>query len=352
VNDVFALQDEISRAIVNALQGTLGMAASTPLVPRATASPEAHDFYLQGRFFFGGRTDATRLRKSVDYFERAVHADPSYAAAYSGLSDAHSVLAIWNYEPDGFDRAKVAARQALALDSTLAEAHTSLGIISLLHDWDLPAAERELTRAIALDPQYAPAHLFKQLYFTVVGKPADAIREIEQARQLDPLSVILSTRVGSSLYNAHRYDEAAAQLRHTLELDSTNALARAELARAYLQLHRCSDAIAAARLVPPGLQMTEGAVRGYAYALCGDRGEAVRVLNDLEHGISGGTARAVEIAQVHVGLGQRDSAIAWLEQGYQDRDPYMILLSVEPLYQPLRSDPRFERLVKLVGLRP
>jgi eukaryotic-like serine/threonine-protein kinase len=352
IKDVFAVQDEISRSIVQALQVTLAEATPTPLVPRSTASPEAHDLYLKGRYFFGLRIEPGLLRRSAEYFEQAVQADSLYASAYSGLSDASSVLAIWGYDAprEGFSRAKAAAQRALLLDSTLAEAHTSLGIISLYYDWNWRAAERELTRAIALDRQYAPAHLFQAWHSLIVGSPADALREVQQAIELDPLSVILNTRRASMLYYAHRYDDAIVQLRKTLDLDSTNALVHAELARAYLQANRCGEAIAAARTIPVSFPNPEGAVRGYAYARCGNRAEAERVLAELKAQARRGYVIPAKVALLYAALGDADSTFAWLERGYQVRDAFLTFLKVEPLYDAVRADARFVELVRRVGL--
>jgi len=354
IKDVFAVQDDISRAIVQALQVTLAGAANVPLVRRSTASPEAHDLYLKGRYFFGQRSEPGLLRKSAEYFEQAVRTDSLYASAYSGLSDAYSVLSIWGYEAprEGFARAQAAAQRALLLDSTLAEAHTSLGIISLYYDWNWPAAEQALTRAIALDPQYAPAHLFQAWYFLITGRADVAIREMQHARELDPLSLIINTRVASVFYYAHRYDEAIAQLRKTLELDGTNALAQAELARAYLQAKRCDEAIAATRFIPPSLPNPEGAARGYAYALCGHRAEALSALGDLKKQAQRGYVIPAKVALMYAALGDKDSTFAWLERGYAGRDAFMTFLKVEPLYDTVREDPRFAGLVKRVGLEP
>jgi eukaryotic-like serine/threonine-protein kinase len=352
VKDVFAVQDEISRAIVQALQVTLAGAGDRPLVPRSTASPEAHDLYLKGRYFFWQRSEPGMLHKSAAYFEQAITADSLYASAYSGLSDAYSVLSIWGYTAprEGFARAKTAAQQALRLDSTLAEAHTSLAIISLYYDWDWPAADRELSRASALDPQYAPAHLFRSWYLVVTGRMVDAIREIQHARELDPLSVIINTRLASVLYYAHRYEDAVAQLRKTLELDSTNALTYAEMSRANLQLRRCDDALAATRFVPAALPNPEAAARGYAQALCGNRADAMGLLGDLKRQAQRGYVIPAKIAMLHAALGDRDSTFAWLERGYRERDAYLVFLKVEPLYDGLRNDPRLADLVRRVGL--
>jgi serine/threonine-protein kinase len=354
IKDVFAVQDDISRAIVRALQVTLGGAPNAPLVRRSTESPEAHDLYLKGRYFFSQRSEPGQLRKSAGYFEQAIRADSLYASAYSGLSDASSVLAIWGYEAprQGFSRAKAAAQRALRLDSTLAEAHTSLGIISLYYDWDWVAAEQELTRAIALDPQYGPAHLFQAWYFIITGKPGEAEREVQRAREVDPLSVIVNTRVATVFYYGHRFDNAVAQLRKTLKLDSTNSLTYAELARASLGAKRCDAALAAARFIPVSLPNPEGAARGAAPALCGHREEGLRALRDVTQQAQRGYVVPTKFAMLYAALGEKDSAFAWLERGYEERDAFMVFMQVEPLYDPVRTDPRFARLVQRVGLAP
>ncbi|HJQ09762.1 MAG TPA: winged helix-turn-helix domain-containing protein [Gemmatimonadaceae bacterium] len=354
VKDVFAAEDEISHAIVNALQITLAGPADIPLVPRSTASVEAHDLYLKGRYFFGRRAEPGLLRKSVSYFEQATRADSMYAAAYSGLSDAHSVLSIWGYEPprEGFPRAKAAARRALELDSTIAEAHTSLGIVSLFYDWDWPTADRELTRAIAYDHQYAEAYLFHAWYFATLGKTPAAIVAAQQARDLDPLSVIINTRVGTMFLVARRYDDAIAELRNALELDSTTAMAYAELARAEILEGKCADALAASSHIPEVFPNVEGAVVGYADAVCGRRVQALQILADWQ-------ARAThdyyihpsKIALVYMALNNRDAAFAWLERGIQERDPVLPYeLSGDPLTDAIRRDSRFARLRKEAGL--
>jgi TolB-like protein/DNA-binding winged helix-turn-helix (wHTH) protein len=354
VRDLFAVQDEISRAVANALQVTLARGNDSGPVRRPTQSNEAHDLYLRGRYFLGLRTDETSLRKSVEYFDRAIQADSTYASAYSGLSDAYSVLSIWGFIPprEGFPRAKAAALRALALDSTLAAAHTSLGIVSLWFDLDGEASRRELTRAIALDPRYPAAHLFYAWYLAFRESPAAAVEEARRARELDPLSIIVNTRVGTMLYFAGRYDEALGQLRATLELDSSNAMANAELGRVLVELNRCPEALEAFRHLPASFQNVERGVTGYAYAVCGRRGDAVALLHELEAQSRGRFVFASRIAVLQIGLGAYDEAFAWFDRAIQQRDPMSQALAVEPLYRPLRGDPRFQTLLVKAGLQP
>src|SRR5881396_1727591 len=280
--DVFTVQDEIARAIVAALRVKLSGAANAALVKPATGNAEAHDLYLQGRYFFAKR-DSTSLRKAQDYFERAIADDPSYALAYAGLSDAYSHRAVFGYVPphDIHAKAKQAVLRALALDSTLVEAHTSLGFIELFLEWDWATAGRELDRALALDPRYPPAHLFRAWYFLATDRMDDAISEVQTAVNLDPFSSVNNARLASMLYYARRYNEALAQARRLREMDSMFFQAGVELARAYLQLGRCDEALAALKQAPVQASGAAyfGGVWGWINARCGHPAQALAELN-------------------------------------------------------------------------
>src|SRR5256886_5853323 len=278
--DVFAVQDEIARAIVGALRVRLSDAASSSLAKRSTGSPEAHDLYLQGRYFFA-RRDSASLRKAQDYFEGAIQQDSSYALAWAGLSDAYSHTGVVGYVPPRavYAKAKAAALRALALDPTLAEAHTSLGFIALFYDWDWPTAGQQFDRALALDPRYPDAHLFHGWYFVATNRMDDAIREVQTAVNLDPFSAVNNARLASMLYLARRYDEALDQSRRVLELDSiAQGLAgRGDLVRAYLWLGRCAESLAALEGGPVIFPF----LRGYTYAKSGHRAQALAELDRL-----------------------------------------------------------------------
>jgi Flp pilus assembly protein TadD len=351
VRDGFAVQDAMARAIANALQVRL-TPDSDPLAMHRPTSEKAHELYLQGRYFFGLRTDETALRKSVAYFDSATRFDTSYAAAYSGLSDAYSVLSIWGFEPPlrGFPVAKRAAQRALALDPNLAEAHTSLGIISMWFDLDGKAARRELTRAIELDSRYSAAHLFYAFYLANHDSTAAAVDQARTARELDPLSIIVNIRVGTMLFYAGRYPQALAELKSSLALDSNNAMIHAELARVFVQLDRCSDAQGEIRQLPASFPNVERGVAGYVYAVCGLRPEAEAMLQDLVNQWKQGFVFASRIAALEVGLGRYEEALDWLDRAIDQRDPMSQSLNSEPMYRPLRSDPRFRRLVAKAGL--
>jgi Tfp pilus assembly protein PilF len=249
-----------------------------------------------------------------------------------------------------YPKAKLAALRALALDSMLAEAHTSLGFIQLFYEFDFEAGNRELTRAIELDPQYAPARLFRSWYFVAAGQLDSAVRDVQRAQAADPLSLIINTRLGTMLFWTRNYDSSAAQLRHTLELDSTYALAHSQLSRAYLMLNKCPEAIREAEKYSAVVGNYESANLGYSAAKCGDsalaRRELQRRLDDVKtHYVS-----ADVIARLYAGMGQKTEALDWLEKAYDERTWSLFLLKVEPMYDNLRGEPRFQALVKKMRL--
>jgi len=352
--DVFVVQDEITRAIVAALRVHLSGPASAALAEHATVSPEAHDLYLQGRYFFA-RRDSASLRKAQDYFERAIQKDSSYALAWAGLSDAYSHIGVFGYVPPRavYAKAKAAALQALALDSTLAGAHTSLGFIALFYDWDWPTAGRQFDRALALDPRYPDAHLFHGWYFVATNRMDDAIREVQTAVNLEPFSSVNNARLSSMLFLARRYDEALAQSLRVLELDSLvpGPAGRGDLARAYLWLGRCAESLAALEGRPVFSAIFSGGLLGYAYARCGRRAQALAELDRL--GAVAREGRYVShyaLAMIHAGLGDNEQALAELDSAYVERAWAMFTLRVDPTFDGLRADPRFGRLLKKVGL--
>src|SRR5437879_4637686 len=353
--DVFAVQDEITRAIVAALRVHLSGPASAALAKRSTGSPEAHDLYLQGRYFFAKR-DSTSLRRAQDYFERAIAKDSSYALAYAGLSDAYSHRAVFGYVPprDTHSKAKEAALRALALDSTLAEAHTSLGFIELFLEWDWTTAGREFERALALDSRYPPAHLFRAWYFVATDRMEDAVGEVQTAVRLDPFSLVNNARLSSMLYYARRYNEALAQARRLLELDSMNFQARGEPARLYLQLGRCDEALAAIKQAPELAGVAPfGGLSGWINARCGYPAQALAVLNRFRaQAREGRYVSHFSLAMIHAGLGDTEQTFAQLDSAYVEGTWAMFTLRVEPAFDGLRADPRFGRLLKKVGLEP
>src|SRR5438132_1381929 len=313
---------------------------------------QLHVLYLQGRYFFAKR-DSASLRKAQEYFESAIHKDSTYALAWSGLSDAYSHRAVWGYVAphDIFPKAKAAALRARALDSTLVEVHTSLGFIAQFYDWDWPTAGREFDQALRIDPRYAEAHLFHAWYFVATNRMDEAVSEVQTAVTLDPFSVVNNARLASMLFYARRYNETLAQSRHLLELDSTSVQGRVELARAYLQLGRCAEALAALEQGPgPAWEVFPGLL-GQAYATCGHRTQALARLSYLGSAVRAGRyVPHFAFARIYAGLADTDRGLAELDSAYVERAWPMFTLRVEPAFDGLRADPRFVRLLKKVGL--
>ena len=344
--DVFDIQDRFTKSIVSALAPALaGKKANVASESRGTSNPRAYDLYLKGRYFWNKRT-AEGLTRAASYFREAIAQDPNYALAYSGMADAYAVIAAFGtMEPrEAFALAKPAAQRAIALDSTLAEAHTSLGFLNLYYDLDPVSARRELDRALALDPNYATARLFNGWCELVERGPAEALRQVRMAERLEPLSPIISTRVGTMLTYARQYDAAKKQLASAQELDPTFALAEDQLARVYAATGEYARSIEAARKAMAMGYLHARGILGYSLARSGKRAEAKANADTL---IAESRRRYIapyDIALVFTGLGDRDNALAWLGRALPARDHEFLHLPMEPLMESLRGDPRFVSL--------
>jgi eukaryotic-like serine/threonine-protein kinase len=358
LRDVFQVQDELARAIVGALRVPLRLTsrADTALVKVGTADPGAHDLYLQGRQFWNQRT-LSSLQTAARYFERAIAKDSSYAEAYVGLAEVHVLLPGYGYADarpgEEFSRAKAAALRALVLDSMSGPAHVTLGYARMLYDWDWPGAEREFRRAIALTPSYPTAHQWYAYYLVSLGRSEEALAETRLARTLDPLSRIINTGEGDVLYYSRRYKDAIAQLRRTLDLDPDFVMAHVTLGLAYLAKGMHAEAVAeletAARLTARRQWVD---LLAYAYAAAGQRDRVraiVRELTELsrrEHTPLPSTSPFINLA-----LADTAQALASLERAVDRHEPWLVvLLATDPLFDPLRSAPRFTRLLERVGL--
>ena len=350
--DVFAVQDDIVRSILTELRLHLSGSASASLAKRSTVNPEAHELYLQGRYFFEKR-DSSSLRKAQEYFERAIQIDSSYAAAYSGLSDAYSHSSVFGYAfpHPAFLKAKAVVAKALALDSNSVEAHTSRGFIALFYDWDWPLANRELDRALALDPRYPSVHLFRAWYFIVTGDPQSAIDAARVAVNLDPFSIVTNARLASILFYAHRYEEALAQGKHQFELDPRYFQGQVEAGRALVFLGRCAEGLAAVEQSPEQLANQIRGLVGYLNARCGRRAQALAEIQRLQaQARTGQYVSHYAYALILAGLGNKEQAFAELEKAYEERAWAMFTLRAEPAFDGLRDDPRFGRLLAKIGL--
>ena len=351
-DDVFTLEDSVTRSIVHQVLPRIS-SVTIASAKRPTENREAHELYLQGRYFFE-RRDSTGLRKAQEYFRQAIATDSSYALAYTGLADAYALQANFGFSlpTPNFRTAKRYAALALAHDSTLVEVHVSLAFIALFHDWDWPTAAREFDTALRLNERYAPIHLYRAWYFLVKDSSDAAINELRRAVELDPFSGLNNTRLVTILFYTGHYPEALAQAHKVFERDPNFVGVRQELARVYINLGRCPEALAALQhSADQPLTLLRG-VRGYTYAKCGRRAEAVAELNRLI-----GRAKAGEyvshyaLAIIQAGLGDDDQVIAELQNAYIERAPAIFVMKLEPAFARLRSDPRFVAVARKVGLR-
>jgi len=352
VTDVFAVQENIARAIVGALRVRLG-GPDSALVTRPTRDIAAYDLYLKGRFAWNQRTSAA-VPEAVQYFEQAVARDPRFAEAYAGLADVYLLLPTFGGTPpsEAWPKAKAAAERALALDSTLASAHTSLAYGTMLYDWDWPRAEAGFRRAIAAAPNYATAHHWYADYLAGRGRQAESLREMRRAHELDPLSRIIGTELGWVLHIAGRNDEAAAQLHETLRLDPNYAHAHLILGMVYLAQRRADTAVASLRtaLDLGGFHpQTVGALVA-AYAASGNRGAARRLLADMRDRSAREYVSPFGFAIAYAGLGDTTRAIEALNQAVDERDGLLPENFFDPILDPLRPDPRFARVQERMGL--
>ncbi len=353
LRDTLALQNKVARAIADQIRINLNPQEQAALKKVRVVNPEAYESYLKGRYFWNKRT-ADGLKVALAYFNQAIDEDPKYAPAYSGLADTYALLADWEYgvmtPRQALPKAKAAAIKALELDSALSEAHNSLAFCLDVFDWDLDAAGKEFRRAIELNPGYATAHHWYAWHLILLGRHDEAIAEMRKAENLDPLSLIINADLAETLVLAHSYDESIRQSRKAIEMDPNFALAHNQLGQAYLQEHAHDVAVAE---LQKAVQLSGGSATcianlARAYVASGKRSEAVKLLNDMKKRSNPSHSHASEIAVVYVALGDTDQAMKWLEKGYEERFNPSVLL--RPGFDPLRSDPRFEDLVRRVGL--
>ncbi len=352
LTDIFTVETEIAKAIADTLQAKLTGSEQHVIAARPTESTEAHQLYLKGRYFWNKRT-GNDLKKSIDYFQQAIAVDPNYALAYAGAADAYVWLPGYTAGTprDCYPKAKAAATKALQLDDTLAEAHTTLALAIWLYDFDSAQAIREFQRAIELNPNYAIAHQqYGNNTLAALGRFDDAIVEGKRAVELDPLSLVINTDMGSDYYYARRYDEAIAQLRKTLEMDPGFYIA-------HLVLGQVLDAKGAREAAIVECQKARAlnddpsvlGVLGRAYGLSGNKMEAEKILDQLKKLSQERYVSAYSFALTYLGLGDKEEALRWLEQSYQDRAGSDIgFIRVDPLLDPLRGDPRFEALAEKI----
>jgi TolB-like protein/DNA-binding winged helix-turn-helix (wHTH) protein/Flp pilus assembly protein TadD len=353
LRDTLTLQNKVARAIASQIQVNVNPQEQATLKNDKAVDPEAYEAYLKGRYFWNKRT-ADALKTAKDYFGQAIARDPAYAQAYSGLADTYALLGDWQYAvmapAEALPRAKAAAIKALELDDRLGEAHTSLAFCLDGFDWDFASAEQEFRRGVELNPGYATAHHWYAWHLSLLGRDREALAEMRKAENLDPLSLIINTDLAELLLIAHLADESVQQSRKTIQMDANFALAHNQLGQALLQKGQHDEAIVELKkaIQSSGGSATCTANLARAYAVSGRRNEAVQLLTDLKTRSSPGYSNASEIAVIYAALGDRDQAMTWLGKGYDERFNPGVLL--RPGFDPLRSDPRFQALVRRVGL--
>ena len=354
MDDIFDLQEEMARTIVSTLRATFLGDLGDPVSRRYTDNLRAWQLYLKGRFAWNKRT-REGIAEAVQYFEEAAREDPGYALAYSGLADCYALEVDYRGAPvaEGMRRAREEARKALALDEGLAEAHTSLAWVLFIHDWDWEGAGTHFLRAIELNPRYATARQWYGWLLIAMGRTDEAITQGRIALELDPASVSISRSLGWLLYVAQRTGEAIEQLQRALAMNPVSEETQWVLGLAYLQAGRYQEAEIALREADAGARGANHhafAALGHLAVLQGRREEAERALASLTELARTRYVSPVDLARLHIVLGDIDGTFHWLEQAYAERRGWMTYLNVEPLLEPIRGDPRFADLVRRMKL--
>ncbi len=351
--DIFTLQDSISEKVVAALSLKLTNEGKQRLTKRHTENPEVHQLFLKCRYYWHKWTPEG-WQKSIEYGSQAISLDPTHAPSYSWVGAAYCTLGIFGILPpkEAFSKARELVEKALSIDPNLSEAHEVLGAIKLFYEWDLASVADSLKRAIELNPSNATARDLYAVYLTAIGQTDAAVSEVKQALEVDPLSLIINTDMGKMLYYARRYQQAAEQLQRTLDLDPYFAYACYTLGFVYLQEGRFDEAIAEINkaVVLSGRDAASSAELGFAYAVAGQCQEAREVLATLEKHSKHGYVDPYHMALIHIGLRDKNQAFEWLGIACSEHSQEIIFLKGNPIYDPLRSDPRFMDLLQRAGL--
>jgi serine/threonine protein kinase/Tfp pilus assembly protein PilF len=351
--DIFAIQDEISNEISGKLRLKLTRAEKKRLTKHQTDDAEAYRLYLKGRHHWNRWTE-DGFYKAIEYFQQAVDKDPGYALAYTGLADSYVLLGWNSYLPpkDAFPKGKMAAMRALQLDPDLGEVHTPLAALLWLQDWQWPKAQTVFERSLALNPAHPTANHWYAEYLMTMGRQVEAIERMKKSQELDPLSLIISVAIGWAFYMARRYDDALEQLRRTVELDPNYPVTYWILGLLLRKMGRYELAIAEGE---KGVKLSGGsplmnAALAQTFATAGRNEKAIQILDDLTNLTKQKYVAPYFFAGIHVGLGEDDRAIEYLEKSYEEHSHWLIYLHLDPSMDNLRSDPRFQDLAWRVGL--
>lgn len=353
MSDLFAIQNEIAQAVAEKLMTRLKGDITGPHIKRYTENLEAYDLYLRGRYFWNRRYEGG-LQRSLEYFQQAIERDPTYALAYAGLADSFNIFAFYNYMSplDACPRAKAAASRAVELDPNLAEAHTALAWATTFFDWNWPEAEKMFHRALELNPEYATAHHYYGLYLLAMNRLEEGLTHMQLAIEYDPLSLIICTSVGAAHYFKRDHQESIIRHHKALDLDPNFPLAHAYLAGPLVCLGRYDDAIIECRKAGAlsGGSNYAAAFLGYTYGISGQEEKAAELLKMLLDLSEKGYVSAHLISLIYIGLDDKDNAFKWLNMACDERDNWLVWLKIHPVFDSLRSDPRFNDLLERVGL--
>jgi len=353
LRDILMLQSELARAIAREIKVMVTPEEKARMAIAGQINPEAYQLCLKGRFFWNKRTEEG-LKKAIEYFDKAIEKDPTYALAYTGMADAYNMLGSYNLLPpqEAYQKAKEAALKALEIDETLAEAYTSLAWVKYHFDWDWFGAETDYNWAIGLNASYATAHHWYGAFLRDMGRFDEALVEIERARELDPLSLPINTSIGSLFYYARQYDQAIEQCKKALEIDSNFPWAYNILGAAHLQESLFKEAITEFQ---KAVTLSGGSVLylvdlALAYGMAGNRNETLKILEGLHEQSKHKYISNYGIALIYTVLEQKDQAFEFLEKSYNERSGSLVLIKVDPRLDNLRSDPRFTALLKKMDL--
>lgn len=355
MSDILTLEHEISTEISEQLRLKLTSAQKKNLTKRSTENSEAYQVYLKGRYYWNKRTE-DGITKSIEFFEQAIALDAKFALAYAGLADSYNLLASYSAKPlaTPFLRAKATALKALSLDDKLAEAHAALAAVKLWREFDWKAAEQGFRKAIELNPGYSTAHLWLALYLAAMERMDEALAEIQLAYELDPLSRVTNLNRARILHFARQYDQAIARCRKTIEMFPDYLVAHRRLGMSYGEKGLSQEAEAEFR---KALAISENdsetmSAMAYAYAAAGRTDDARTLLDRLNELAKKIYVSPYSLARVHIALGEFDQAFVCLERTYQERHGILTYIMVEPLFDRLRSDPRFIDLLRRMDLHP
>jgi TolB-like protein/DNA-binding winged helix-turn-helix (wHTH) protein/Flp pilus assembly protein TadD len=355
LHDVLTLQNNVARAIADEIRIAVSPEEKARLGSRRPVGPEAYEALLRGRYSCAKRTE-TSMKKGIEYLEQAIALEPGYAQAYAELSDCYRLIQFFGAAPpeEFWPKAKAAAEKALELDDSLAEAHTSLAVLLWRHDWNWTKSETEFRRALQLNPNYAEAHRTYAVYLRMMGRFEEAFAEMKRAQELDPLSATLSSDVALLSFHWGKYNQAIQEGRKVLEIEPNHAQTHFVLGRAYTQMGNFPQAV---RELEKAIELSGGnpayvAALGCTYAAAGDRKRARQVLEELKQTSRKRYVPPYSLATIYAGLGEKDAAFANLEKAYAERSFLLPVLHLDPQLHSLRLDPRFQDLVRRIGLNP